>query len=331
MVKNLDYATGSLDLNNDGDEVFLLDEASFLIDAVSWGSSTYAFAPSVAQVSNGSSIERKPVYSDTDSALDWIEQVFPDPGNVDYTLPNPFPSPSSTQDPTRTQTPQPTVTKTSIPTSTGTPIPTLTQTSTSTATSTNTPDESPGTPGLLISEVMYNPRSQEPDGEWVEIWNAGVTTADLSIYKLGDEETDGGVEGMYWFPSGSSLEPGQIIIVANRATEFKLIFNFFPDYEVYNSHLDVPDMIPCEECSGGEFRLENTGDEVFIVGDDDVIIDVVAFGQSEYLGFYPPVVLVAEGHSIERYPADVDTNTNNDWIDQVDPNPGTVSLSAFIR
>ena len=331
MIKNLDYATGSLDLNNDGDEVLLLDVESMIVDAVSWGSSTYAFVPSVIKVSNGSSIERRPVYSDTDSALDWSEQAFPNPGDVDFTTPNPIPSQSSTLSPTLTKMSQPTLTNTLIPTSTATPSPSPTQTSTSTATSTNTPDGSPGTTDLLISEVMYDPRSQEPDGEWIEIWNAGITTVDLTICKLGDEETDGGVEGMYWFPQGSSLEPGEIVIVANRATEFNLIFSFLPDYEIYDSHLDVPDMVACEECSGGEFRLENTGDEVFILDDGDAIIDVVAYGQSEYLGFYPPVNTVAEGHSIERYPADVDTNTNMDWIDQVDPNPGTINLATSIR
>jgi hypothetical protein len=178
---------------------------------------------------------------------------------------------------------------------------------------------------------MYNPQSQEPDGEWVEILNADDMVIDLSSYKLGDEETYGGVEGMYWFPEGSSVQPDQVVIVANRATAFNLVYNFYPDFEIYDSHLDVPDMVLCEEWSGGEFRLDNTGDEVFILDYDDTIIDDVAFGQSEYLGFYPPVNLVAEGHSIERYPADVDTDTNVDWIDQVDPNPGIVFLSSLLH
>jgi hypothetical protein len=325
LFKYSDYANGSVDLNNEGDEVLIFDEVLNQIDSVSWGNSIYAFSPSVDRVSSGFSIERRPAYSDTDSALDWSEQENPDPGYVNNTLPSRIsPSPSITHSSTPTQTPIPTSTSTS----TSTPMPTSTLTPT--ATSTNTPYVLPGT-HILISEVMFNPQSQEPDGEWIEIWNAGDMTEDLSSYKLGDEETYGGVEGMYWFPIGSSIEPSQIVIVANRATVFNLVYNFYPDFEIYDSHLDVPDMIPCEEWAGGEFRLDNTGDEVFILGDGDAIADVVAFGQSEYLGFYPPVNLVAEGHSIERYPADVDTDTNNDWIDQVDPNPGTVSVSSFLQ
>ncbi len=156
-------------------------------------------------------------------------------------------------------------------------------------------------------------------------------TADLSNFKLGDEETYGGTEGMYWFPAGSTLEPGQVAILANRATNFNLQNGFLPDYEINDSHQEVPDMIAYLDWSGGEFRLENTGDQVLIMDADDNIVDVVAFEQSEYLGFYPPVVSVAEGHSIERYPANIDTDTNSDWIDQVDPNPGIVSLPSILQ
>ena len=169
MVRDPDYASGRVDLNNDGDDLLILDDVYNLIDAVSWGNSDYAFSPPVGKVSEGSSIERKPVYIDTDTALDWSEQENPDPGDVDNLSPTPV-SPS--------------------PTMTPTPTPTFT----STPTSISTPDTTPEAEGILISEVMYNPRSQEPDGEWIEIWNTGIVTADLSSFKLGDEETYGGIE-----------------------------------------------------------------------------------------------------------------------------------------
>ena len=40
---------------------------------------------------------------------------------------------------------------------------------------------------------------------------------------------------------------------------------------------------------------------------------------------------MAEGHSIERYPANIDTDTNSDWVDQIDPNPGIVSLPSILQ
>jgi len=314
MFRDSDYASGSVDLNNDGDDLLILDYVYNLIDAVSWGNSDFAFSPPVGKVSEGSSIERKPAYIDTDTALDWSEQENPDPGDVDNLLP-------TAVSPSPTSTPSPTPTSSSTPTSVNTPTPT----------SVNTPDTTPEVTWILISEVMYNPRSQEPAGEWIEFWNTGIVATDLCNFKLGDEETYGGIEGMYKFPAGSTIDPGQVIIVSNHATVFNLTHDFLPDYEFFGSHQGVPDMIPYVEWSGGEVRLDNTGDQVIILDADDNIVDVVAFEQSEYFGFYPPVVSVAEGHTIERNPADIDTDTNSDWIDQVDPNPGTVYLSSILQ
>ncbi|MCA9923957.1 MAG: lamin tail domain-containing protein, partial [Anaerolineales bacterium] len=39
---------------------------------------------------------------------------------------------------------------------------------------------------LVISEIMYNPASAEDDWEWVEVYNAGGSTADLAGYVIDD-------------------------------------------------------------------------------------------------------------------------------------------------
>ncbi len=45
---------------------------------------------------------------------------------------------------------------------------------------------------LVVSEVLYDATGTEPDGEWIEIYNLGGLTIDLTHYKVGDEETFGG-------------------------------------------------------------------------------------------------------------------------------------------
>ena len=70
-------------LGNAGDFVSLFDEvASTTIDAVSWGTNTTAFSPSVDGVTtnSGHSIARDPVTEDTNSAADWEERTIPTPG-----------------------------------------------------------------------------------------------------------------------------------------------------------------------------------------------------------------------------------------------------------
>jgi Lamin Tail Domain len=95
---------------------------------------------------------------------------------------------------------------------------------------------------LLISEVMVRPAVTEPDGEWVELFNAGGGTINLAAYKLGDEETRGQGEGMLQFPAGYSLAPGQVIVVANKAASFHIAYGFYPDFEMNASSPMVPDM-----------------------------------------------------------------------------------------
>jgi len=44
----------------------------------------------------------------------------------------------------------------------------------------------PAPPALVISELMYNPASNEPDWEWVEVYNPGAVAVDMAGYVLDD-------------------------------------------------------------------------------------------------------------------------------------------------
>ena len=180
-------------------------------------------------------------------------------------------------------------------------------------------------PSLLISEVLYDPLGSEPDEEWIEIYNAGTSTIDLSNYKVGDEETASGSEGMLQFPAGASINSGQVIVVANKATAFFGAWGFLPDYEMVDSDGAVRDMVPYTAWASGSVGLTNSGDEVLILDDADAIVDAISYGnKTTFLD--PPASDVPAGHSLERSPANVDTDTAGDWMDQESPNPGTVTI-----
>lgn len=68
-------------------------------------------------------------------------------------------------------------------------------------------------PSILISEIMYNPSSAEPLNEWVEILNLGPNAADISDWRLDDEDQGD------WsaIPSETVLEPGQIAVLHNAS------------------------------------------------------------------------------------------------------------------
>lgn len=73
-------------LNNDGDRIFMYDDEGHELDAVSWGTDTSAFTPSVTDVAQGHSIARNPAGYDTDAASDWEDLETPNPGTNPHTI-----------------------------------------------------------------------------------------------------------------------------------------------------------------------------------------------------------------------------------------------------
>ncbi len=183
-----------------------------------------------------------------------------------------------------------------------------------------TPTPSPGR--LLITEVLFNP-VDEPDEEWVEVYNVGDLELDLSNYKIGDEEIKGGSEGMYRFPPGISLVGKGVLVIANSAVAFANKYGTNPDFEYNQTDPDVPSMVEYALWSGGVVYLNNDGDEVLVLDDNDGLADAVSWGSSNF-AFTPSVPKVSDGVSIERYPADVDTDAAVDWRSQSTPAPGVV-------
>ena len=184
-----------------------------------------------------------------------------------------------------------------------------------------TPTPSPGS--VLISEVMYSPKNLDTESEWIELYNPGDFPYDLTGHKLGDEEIQGENEGMYLIPDGMILEPHATLVVAYRAEEFHNLYKFYPDFELFNTSISVPDLPRYTNWASGILGLDNSGDEVIILDGSDQMLDIVVWGNG-YPLFYPTVDNVALGHSIERYPPFQDSNTAKDWREQPNPSPAAV-------
>lgn len=282
LEKYSPWTTHNLELTDSGDEVVLLNGEDQVVDAVSWGSSSFAFYPSVPKVAQGHSIERWPAFLDNDAAADWREQAYPDPGDVDMSVPTPTPRPTQKVCPS-TQ--------------------------------------------ALISEVLYDAAGiTEPDGEWIELYNPGSVAINLGCLRLGDEETQGEGEGMYRFPPGAFMQPDDVIVVANRAAVFNSVYGFLPDYEFASSHASVADMQKDPGWASGSINLSDGGDEVLIHDDEDQILDAVSWGTSTF-AFEPSLLPVVPGHSLERAPAQLDSDLASDWNDQPVPGPGAVDTA----
>lgn len=286
MLPYFAWSTGTkVELVNSGDELLLLDGDDIIVDALSWGSSTWesAFDPPPPSTGDGESLERSPAYLDTDTAADWIAREIPGPYQLDLRIPTPTVSPTPI-----------------IPT---------------------------GPTTLLVSEVLYDPSGEDPAGEWIEIYNAGENNALLSDFRLGDEETQFGGEGMYFFPNGVVLFIDQVAVIARDAQTFEKLYGFKPDFEISDSDPTVPKMIKDTEWGSGSLNLSSSGDEILLVNNQDFLIDGVSWGSSTEI-LDPSAPKVDPDHSIERYPPDEDQDIAANWRDQPNPIPGQVDLNT---
>jgi hypothetical protein len=285
LTKYRDWTGGAINLRNSGDEVLILNQKDELVDAASWGDSSFAFEPPLPKTEDGMSLERIPANVDSNNPSDWSILTEPGPGKVNLDIPTTTPG-------------------------------------TGTATAPNC-DYLP----VLITEVFYDPEiSAEPDGEWAEIYNFGDEQANLDCLMVGDEEITGGSEGMMTFPKGFVIPPRQVIVIANQADIFLTIHGFFPDFEIRETISAIPNLVDNPQWASGTISLSNNGDEFILNDIYGNQLDEVSWQDSDY-AFHPPVPGVKPGHSISRQPAEIDSDSADDWVDLSEPQPGIVILT----
>lgn len=180
---------------------------------------------------------------------------------------------------------------------------------------------------LLLSEFLPNPLGAEPAGEWIEIYNPAASSLPLDGIKLGDAVSPSGKEGMLRFPGGHRIGGQEVLVIAHRASSFTAAYGFRPDFELEDSDSLVPDLIPYAGWAGSQVQLSNSGDEVLLVDPWDRILDLVAFGTADAGGLFVPLPAPGEGHSLERYPPELDRDQAGDWRERSDPSPGWLDRS----
>jgi hypothetical protein len=186
----------------------------------------------------------------------------------------------------------------------------------------------PSRAALLISEVLANEVGSDVTGEWIEIFNTGPASIDLTNYKIGDEETSGGTgttEALQQFPAGASIGPGVVQIVAVSATKFFSLYGFLPTYESSATDPSVPDLLPYTtwDPDGTVINMANGGDQALILDGSDTLVDGVSWGTSTFF-LNPAIAVSGDGQSYERIDPYVDTNTAGDWQLGSPSSPGVV-------
>lgn len=176
--------------------------------------------------------------------------------------------------------------------------------------------------GVVISEVLFNEIGADVSGEWIEIYNNGTESVDLTGWKIGDEETRGATsltEAMMIFPADSSIGPGVVKIVALNANLFLAQYGFLPDFEcaagTAEDHVEVPNLTndAAWDPDGGVINMSNSNDHVLLLDATEGVMDRVNWGNSGGLspGLNPDAE--ADGQSWQRIDPRGDTNLAADW------------------
>jgi hypothetical protein len=162
---------------------------------------------------------------------------------------------------------------------------------------------------VLVTEFMPNPAGTDTEREWMEIYNSGPDAVDLTNWKVGDEEavpnpTAGG-EGMFTFPAGTTMQPGDVLVIAVQAGGFEDLYGFKPDFE-FNTDTDpaVPQMTKYTSWGTGSFSLGNDLDHALVVDPTDTIVSLMATGTR---GFD----VLGTNETWERVPADAPNPDHN--------------------
>ncbi len=182
---------------------------------------------------------------------------------------------------------------------------------------------------VVVSEVLYDPSGNPDTGrEWVELHNPTGGAIELAGWSLGDAINDGEYgAGRYVFPPNTSLPPGGVMVIAQQAADvvFKPDFEFLIDPS--RNDPTVPDMMlpPGGIWPGFGLALSNTGDPIILRNAAGQLVDVLVWGNSSFPGTGPHGGVTASDHSLERRPADKDTNDcAADFFDRTPPTPGSV-------
>lgn len=149
---------------------------------------------------------------------------------------------------------------------------------------------------VVISEVLYDTPGSETTQEWIELHNNSTRSADIGGWTLIDANGSGTV---YTFPAGATIAAGGFYTVAKNSAAFQGLYGYNPNLE------------------GAIPSLNNTGETLLLKDASGNIKDAAAWEGGS--GGLPAgwgsssQPNAAEGYTIVRINAGIDTDAYSDW------------------
>jgi hypothetical protein len=173
--------------------------------------------------------------------------------------------------------------------------------------------------GLVLSEIEFDPVSNDDGYEWVELANTSDVAIDLSAYSLGSGRT-GYTYSLAQLAGtipahGCFVVGGPLSAASNSSPTYDQTFNFSPD------------LVNGSGTNGQAAGFALFDATITRVDPSSIPLDAVLVGQSNPAGLVdatghaatPSSPDVAAGHSVSR-------TTATTWADQPSPSPNTCSV-----
>ena len=74
---------------------------------------------------------------------------------------------------------------------------------------------------IVLNEIHYHPSDAQPSGDWVELYNAGLSAVDMSNWKFADDAD--GLDS-FTLPVGTVLAPGDYLVLAADSASLLAVF-----------------------------------------------------------------------------------------------------------
>jgi hypothetical protein len=157
---------------------------------------------------------------------------------------------------------------------------------------------------LLIDEVLYRGSS----AEFVVLVNGSHQAVDLSGWAIGDEETPGAGEGIYALPTGYQLAAGARFVIARDGAGFRTAWGQSANAEFGSSDAATSELARLQPLAGGQWALNDSGDEVLLLNPNGEVADAVVYGDGAYASLGQAGILKAPtDFSLQRVPGANDT------------------------